>query len=120
MSLGVPAGATTPYHWSASKSLSPDSATVGRSGKASSRFGLDTANEVSERMTALGGEVIPASAEQFGALIHSERLRYENWFAKPGSSPTESVLAARCHRAAAFDVAEVDTPFAQVIGRQFQ
>lgn len=33
--------------------------------------------EVRERMSAVGGEVIPASAEQFGALIHSERLRYE-------------------------------------------
>ncbi len=33
--------------------------------------------EVRERMTAVGGEVIPASAEAFGALIHSERARYE-------------------------------------------
>ena len=33
--------------------------------------------EVRERMTAVGGEVVPASAEQFGALIRSERLRYE-------------------------------------------
>lgn len=33
--------------------------------------------EVRERMTAVGGEVIPGSAEQFGALIHSERQRYE-------------------------------------------
>ncbi|MFZ4479052.1 MAG: tripartite tricarboxylate transporter substrate binding protein [Rhodoferax sp.] len=33
--------------------------------------------EVRERMTAVGGEVIPGSAEQFAALIHSERLRYE-------------------------------------------
>ncbi len=33
--------------------------------------------EVRERMASVGGEVIPASAEQFGALIHSERLRYE-------------------------------------------
>ena len=33
--------------------------------------------EVRERMTAVGGEVIPGSAEMFGALIHSERLRYE-------------------------------------------
>lgn len=33
--------------------------------------------EVRERMTAVGGEVIPGTAEQFGALIHSERLRYE-------------------------------------------
>jgi hypothetical protein len=28
-------------------------------------------------MTSVGGEVVPASAEQFGALIRSERLRYE-------------------------------------------
>jgi tripartite-type tricarboxylate transporter receptor subunit TctC len=33
--------------------------------------------EVRERMTAVGGEIIPATAEQFGALIHSERQRYE-------------------------------------------
>jgi tripartite-type tricarboxylate transporter receptor subunit TctC len=33
--------------------------------------------EVRERMTAVGGEVIPGSADMFGALIHSERLRYE-------------------------------------------
>ena len=37
---------------------------------------LQTA-EVRERMTAAGGEVSPGSAEQFGALIHSERVRYE-------------------------------------------
>ncbi len=33
--------------------------------------------EVRERMTAVGGEVLPASSEQFGALLRSERLRYE-------------------------------------------
>jgi tripartite-type tricarboxylate transporter receptor subunit TctC len=33
--------------------------------------------EVKERMTAVGGEVVPGSTDQFGALIHSERLRYE-------------------------------------------
>ena len=33
--------------------------------------------EVSERMTAVGGEVTPGTAEQFATLIHSERLRYE-------------------------------------------
>jgi tripartite-type tricarboxylate transporter receptor subunit TctC len=33
--------------------------------------------EVRERMTAVGGEVVPGSAEQFGALIRSERVRYE-------------------------------------------
>lgn len=33
--------------------------------------------EVRERMTSVGGEVILGSAEQFGALIRSERQRYE-------------------------------------------
>lgn len=33
--------------------------------------------EVRERMTAVGGEVVPGSSEQFGALLRSERLRYE-------------------------------------------
>lgn len=33
--------------------------------------------EVRERMTAVGGEVIPGSADMFGALIRSERQRYE-------------------------------------------
>jgi tripartite-type tricarboxylate transporter receptor subunit TctC len=33
--------------------------------------------EVRERMTAVGGEVVPGTAEQFGALLHAERLRYE-------------------------------------------
>ena len=33
--------------------------------------------EVRERMAAVGGEVSPGSAEQFGTLIHSERVRYE-------------------------------------------
>ncbi|MBU0588554.1 MAG: tripartite tricarboxylate transporter substrate binding protein [Gammaproteobacteria bacterium] len=33
--------------------------------------------EVRDRMTAVGGEVIPGSTEKFGALIHSERVRYE-------------------------------------------
>lgn len=33
--------------------------------------------EVRERMSAVGGEVIPASIEQFGALLRAERLRYE-------------------------------------------
>lgn len=37
---------------------------------------LQTA-EVRERMSSVGGEVILGSAEQFGALIHSERARYE-------------------------------------------
>ncbi len=33
--------------------------------------------EVRERMTAVGGEVVPGSSEQFGALIRSERVRYD-------------------------------------------
>ena len=33
--------------------------------------------EVRDRMSQVGGEVIPASSAQFGALISSERVRYE-------------------------------------------
>ena len=33
--------------------------------------------EVRERMASVGGEVVTGSPEVFGALIHSERLRYE-------------------------------------------
>ncbi|MFM8576887.1 MAG: hypothetical protein ACKOBF_13730, partial [Limnohabitans sp.] len=33
--------------------------------------------EVRERMTAVGGEVIPGSIDMFAALIKSERVRYE-------------------------------------------
>lgn len=33
--------------------------------------------EVKDRMSAVGGEVIPGSAEMFAALIRSERVRYE-------------------------------------------
>lgn len=33
--------------------------------------------EVRERMNAVGGEVIPGSIDMFGALIKSERVRYE-------------------------------------------
>ena len=33
--------------------------------------------EVKERMTSVGGEVNPGTAEQFGVLIRSERTRYE-------------------------------------------
>ena len=33
--------------------------------------------EVRERMAAVGGEVSPGSAEQFGALIRAERARYD-------------------------------------------
>jgi tripartite-type tricarboxylate transporter receptor subunit TctC len=34
-------------------------------------------SDVKERMSAVGGEVIPASAEQFAQLLRAERLRYE-------------------------------------------
>jgi tripartite-type tricarboxylate transporter receptor subunit TctC len=37
---------------------------------------LQTA-QVRERMTAVGGEVVPGSTEMFANLIHSERLRYD-------------------------------------------
>ena len=37
---------------------------------------LQTA-QVRERMTAVGGEVVPGSTEMFASLIHSERLRYD-------------------------------------------
>ena len=43
---GVPAGATKPYHWSASKPskpFTPDSVSVGTSGNKSKRFELETA-----------------------------------------------------------------------------
>lgn len=33
--------------------------------------------DVQERMAAVGGETAPGSADDFGALIHSEHLRYE-------------------------------------------
>jgi tripartite-type tricarboxylate transporter receptor subunit TctC len=33
--------------------------------------------EVRERMSAVGGEVEPGTAEQFGALVHAERVRYD-------------------------------------------
>jgi tripartite-type tricarboxylate transporter receptor subunit TctC len=43
--------------------------------------------EVRERMAAVGGEVVPGSAEQFGALIHSERIRYEKVVRDAGIKP---------------------------------
>ena len=43
--------------------------------------------EVRERMTSVGGEVVPGSAEQFGALIHSERIRYEKVVREAGIKP---------------------------------
>lgn len=33
--------------------------------------------DVRERMTAVGGEVLPGPTEQFAQLIQSERRRYE-------------------------------------------
>jgi hypothetical protein len=47
IAAGVPAGATIPYHWSASNpasSFSPLSATVGNCGRLASRCGLETAS----------------------------------------------------------------------------
>jgi len=43
--------------------------------------------EVRERMAAVGGEVVPGSTEQFGALIHSERIRYEKVVRDAGIKP---------------------------------
>jgi tripartite-type tricarboxylate transporter receptor subunit TctC len=43
--------------------------------------------EVRERMTAVGGEVLPASVEQFGALIRSERQRYDKLVKETGIKP---------------------------------
>ena len=41
----------------------------------------------SERMTAVGGEVLPASSEQFAALIHADRVRYEKLVRETGIKP---------------------------------
>ena len=43
--------------------------------------------EVQGRMTAVGGEIIPASAEAFGALIKSERARYAQLVKKANIKP---------------------------------
>jgi tripartite-type tricarboxylate transporter receptor subunit TctC len=43
--------------------------------------------EVQGRMTAVGGEIIPASAEAFGALIKSERIRYAQLVKKANIKP---------------------------------
>jgi tripartite-type tricarboxylate transporter receptor subunit TctC len=43
--------------------------------------------EVQGRMTAVGGEIIPASAETFGALIKSERARYAQLVKKANIKP---------------------------------
>ena len=43
--------------------------------------------EVKERMSAVGGEVTPGSAEQFTALIRAERLRYEKLVREAGIKP---------------------------------
>ena len=44
-------------------------------------------SEVKARMTAVGGEVTPGSAAQFGALIRSERVRYEKLVREAGIKP---------------------------------
>ena len=44
-------------------------------------------NEVRNRLLAVGGEVMPATAEQFGALIHSERVRYAKLVRDAGIKP---------------------------------
>jgi tripartite-type tricarboxylate transporter receptor subunit TctC len=43
--------------------------------------------EVRERMASVGGEVTPGSSEQFGVLIHSERLRYEKLIREANLKP---------------------------------
>ncbi|MGE8317822.1 MAG: tripartite tricarboxylate transporter substrate binding protein [Comamonas sp.] len=43
--------------------------------------------EVRQRMTAVGGEVSPGPREQFAALIHAERLRYEKLVRETGIKP---------------------------------
>jgi tripartite-type tricarboxylate transporter receptor subunit TctC len=43
--------------------------------------------EVKDRMTAVGGEVTPATAEQFGTLIRAERVRYEKLVREAGIKP---------------------------------
>lgn len=43
--------------------------------------------EVRERMSSVGGEVTPATTEQFAALIHSERVRYEKLVRDAGIKP---------------------------------
>lgn len=43
--------------------------------------------EVRERMSSVGGEVTPVSTEQFAALIHSERVRYEKLVREAGIKP---------------------------------
>ena len=48
--------------------------------------GLQTP-EVRARMTGVGGEVISGTAEQFGALVHSERVRYEKLIREANIKP---------------------------------
>ena len=43
--------------------------------------------EVRERMMSVGGEVTPGTTEQFAALIHSERVRYEKLVREAGIKP---------------------------------
>ena len=44
-------------------------------------------SEVRERLSSAGGEVIPASTEQFAAMIEAERLRYEKLIREAGIKP---------------------------------
>jgi tripartite-type tricarboxylate transporter receptor subunit TctC len=46
-----------------------------------------TSSEVRERLASAGGEVIPASTEQFAAMIESERLRYEKLIREANIKP---------------------------------
>ncbi|MFT3813180.1 MAG: tripartite tricarboxylate transporter substrate binding protein [Acidovorax sp.] len=43
--------------------------------------------EMRQRMAAVGGEVSPGPREQFAALLHSERLRYEKLVKETGIKP---------------------------------
>ncbi|MCX7173443.1 MAG: tripartite tricarboxylate transporter substrate binding protein [Proteobacteria bacterium] len=44
--------------------------------------------EVKERMNSVGGEVLPTTAEKFGELIHSERVRYEKLIREANLKPS--------------------------------
>jgi tripartite-type tricarboxylate transporter receptor subunit TctC len=44
--------------------------------------------EVKERMLSVGGEVLPATSEKFGELIHSERVRYEKLIREANLTPS--------------------------------
>lgn len=44
-------------------------------------------SDVRERLTSAGGEVIPASTEQFAAMLETERLRYEKLIREANIKP---------------------------------